>query len=73
LRGNWGTSFRAPTFFFTNPDQVGDTFFEDVNDPKSATGHSRVFVLAGPLPDLKPETARTWTPKHDLLAYLASI
>jgi outer membrane receptor protein involved in Fe transport len=66
LRGNWGTSFRAPPFFWTNPDQVGDTFIEDVIDPQSATGHSRAFVLAGPLPDLKPETARTWTAGVDL-------
>jgi iron complex outermembrane recepter protein len=68
LRGNWGTSFRAPPFFFTNPDQVGDTFIEDVIDPESATGHSRAFVLAGPLPDLKPETARTWSAGLDLTA-----
>jgi len=61
LRGNWGTSFRAPPFFWTNPDQVGDTFIEDVIDPQSTTGHARVFVLAGPIPDMKPETARTWT------------
>src|SRR4029077_1258778 len=66
VRGNWGTSFRAPPFFFSNPDQVGDTFIEDVIDPQSATGHSRAFVLAGPLPDLKPETARTWTAGVDL-------
>jgi outer membrane receptor protein involved in Fe transport len=66
LRGNWGTSFRAPPFFFSNRDQVGDTFIEDVIDPQSATGHSRAFVLAGPLPDLKPETARTWTAGVDL-------
>ncbi|MGH7878475.1 MAG: TonB-dependent receptor domain-containing protein, partial [Candidatus Binataceae bacterium] len=65
-RGNWGTSFRAPPFFLSNRDQVGDTFIEDVIDPQSATGHSRVFVLAGPLPDLKPETARTWTAGVDL-------
>jgi iron complex outermembrane receptor protein len=66
LRGNWGTSFRAPPFFLSNRDQVGDTFIEDVIDPKSATGHSRAFVLAGPLPDLRPETARTWTAGVDL-------
>jgi iron complex outermembrane recepter protein len=66
LRGNWGTSFRAPPFFLSNRDQVGDTFIEDVIDPQSATGQSRVFVLAGPLPDLKPETARTWTAGVDL-------
>jgi outer membrane receptor protein involved in Fe transport len=66
LRGNWGTSFRAPPFFFSNRDQVGDTFIEDVIDPQSATGHSRAFVLAGPISDLKPETARTWTAGLDL-------
>ena len=66
LRGNWGTSFRAPPFFYSNPDQVGDTFIEDVIDPQSTIGHSRAFVLAGPLPDLKPETARTWTAGVDL-------
>jgi iron complex outermembrane recepter protein len=66
LRGNWGTSFRAPPFFLSNRDQEGDTFIEPVIDPKSATGHSTVFVLAGPLPDLKPETARTWTAGVDL-------
>lgn len=66
VRGNWGTSFRAPPFFLSNRDQVGDTFIEDVIDPQSATGHSRVFVLAGPVPDLKPETARTWTAGVDL-------
>ena len=66
LRGNWGTSFRAPPFFWSNPDQVGDTFIGDVIDPQSATGHSRALVLAGPIPDLKPETARTWTAGVDL-------
>jgi iron complex outermembrane receptor protein len=67
LRGNWGTSFRAPPFFLSNRDQVGDTLIiPDVIDPKSATGHSTAFVLAGPLPDLKPETARTWTAGVDL-------
>jgi iron complex outermembrane receptor protein len=66
LRGNWGTSFRAPPFFYSNPDQVGDTFIEDVIDPRSTIGHPRAFVLAGPIPDLKPETARTWTAGVDL-------
>ena len=68
LRGNWGTSFRAPPFFYSNPDQVGITFIEDVIDPRSTIGHPRAFVLAGPIPDLKPETARTWTAGVDLTA-----
>ena len=66
LRGNWGTSFRAPPFLRSNHDEVGDTLILDVIDPQSATGYSRAFVLAGPIPDLKPETARTWTAGVDL-------
>jgi iron complex outermembrane receptor protein len=67
LRGNWGTSFRASPFFFSNRDQVGDTLIiHNIIDPKSAIGHSTAFVLAGPLPDLKPETARAWTAGVDL-------
>ncbi len=45
---------------------MGDTLILDVIDPQSATGYSRAFVLAGPIPDLKPETARTWTAGVDL-------
>ncbi len=26
LRGNWGTSFRAPPFIFSNPNQIGDVY-----------------------------------------------
>src|SRR5205807_2528979 len=60
VRGNWGTSFRAPPFFFTNHDQVGDAAIQDVVDPRSATGSTRALLLFGPGPDLKPETAHTW-------------
>jgi outer membrane receptor protein involved in Fe transport len=66
LRGNWGTSFRAPPFFWSNPDQVGDASIADVVDPRSPTGYTRALVLVGPLPDLKPETARAWTAGVDL-------
>ena len=38
LRGTWGTSFRAPPFFWSNPDQIGDVFTSDVVDPQSPTG-----------------------------------
>jgi len=61
LRGNWGTSFRAPPFFWTNRDQLGDTAISDVIDPRSPTGYSRALQLFGPLKDLQPETARAWT------------
>jgi iron complex outermembrane receptor protein len=61
LRGTWGTSFRAPPFFWSNPDMIGDLLIYDVPDPRSPTGYARALVVAGPMPDLKPETARAWT------------
>ncbi|HEV3199434.1 MAG TPA: TonB-dependent receptor, partial [Bryobacteraceae bacterium] len=65
-RGNWGTSFRAPPFFWSNRDQVGDSSIADVVDPRSPTGYTRALLIVGPLPDLKPETARAWTVGVDL-------
>jgi iron complex outermembrane receptor protein len=61
LRGNWGTSFRPPPFFYSNPDQVGDAWVQDVVDPRSpTTGSARALILVGPAPDQLPETAHTW-------------
>ena len=62
LRGNWGTSFRAPPFFWSNPDQIGDTFIADVVDPQSPTGYSREpSWWLGRCRIFKPETASAWT------------
>ena len=66
LRGNWGTSFRAPPFFLSNRDQVGDAGITNVIDPRSATGSTRALELFGPLPELKPETSRAWIAGVDL-------
>jgi iron complex outermembrane receptor protein len=66
VRGNWGTSFRAPPYYLSNPDQVGDASIADVIDPRSPTGHTRALLLFGPLPELKPETAHTWNAGVDL-------
>ena len=66
LRGTWGTSFRAPPFFWSNPDMIGDLFFSDVDDPQSPTGSTRALVMAGPMPDLQPETANSWTVGMDV-------
>ena len=66
LRGNWGTSFLAPPFFWSNRDQVGDTWIGPVVDPRSPTGQTLALQLWGPLPDLKPETARAWNAGVDL-------
>jgi len=66
LRGTWGTSFRAPPFFWSNPDQIGDVFTSDVVDPQSPTGYTHALVMAGPIPDLQPETASAWTVGTDV-------
>jgi len=66
LRGTWGTSFRAPPFYWSNPDQFGDILIFDVVDPRSPTGYARALVMAGPMPDLQPETARAWTVGMDV-------
>jgi outer membrane receptor protein involved in Fe transport len=66
LRGTWGTSFRAPPFFWSNPDQIGDVFTSDVVDPQSPTDYTHALVMAGPIPDLQPETASAWTVGTDV-------
>jgi iron complex outermembrane recepter protein len=66
IRGNWGTSFRAPPFFWSNPDLIGDGGIEVVNDPKSPTRHSRVLEIFGSNQDLKPETSTAWSVGADV-------
>ena len=66
LRGNWGTSFRAPSFFWSNPDLIGDGGIEVVNDPKSPIGRSRVLELFGTSKGLKPETSTAWSVGADV-------
>lgn len=66
LRGNWGTSFLAPPYFWSDRDQVGDNWVKDVIDPRSPAGFTRALVLLGPLADPKPETASAWNAGLDL-------
>jgi outer membrane receptor protein involved in Fe transport len=66
LRGTWGTSFRPPPFFWSNPGQIGDVFTSDVVDPQSPTNFTHALVVAGPMPDLQPETANAWTVGMDV-------
>jgi iron complex outermembrane recepter protein len=68
LRGNWGTSFRAPPFFWSNPDQTGDAYVADVVDPKSHTGTSRALALIGPARNLRPETSTAWSVGADMIS-----
>jgi outer membrane receptor protein involved in Fe transport len=67
LRGSWGTSFRAPPFIWSNPDQIGDAYVYDVADPKSPTGAtSRALLLIGASRNLKPETSTSWSMGADM-------
>jgi outer membrane receptor protein involved in Fe transport len=66
LRGTWGTSFRAPPFFWSNSSQIGDAAIFDAVDPQSPTGYSRALGVFGPMPDLQPETASAWTVGMDV-------
>ena len=61
LRGNWGTSFRAPPFIYSNPNQIGDGLIFGVSDPKSPDGTTLTLALFGPVEDLKPEASTAWS------------
>lgn len=66
VRASWGRSFRAPTL-----DNLYDTSANvDASvvlmDPQSPTGRSQVLVQQGSNPNLKEETAKTWTAGFDL-------
>jgi iron complex outermembrane recepter protein len=66
LRGNWGTSFRAPPFGWSSPGLVGDGAVVLINDPKSLSGKSLALALFGPNKDLRPETSTAWSVGADL-------
>ena len=65
LRGSYGTSFRAPTFpeIFGNSTNLYVQAYQNPNGSGTVSG----FTLgSGPNPDLKPETATTWTVGADI-------
>jgi iron complex outermembrane recepter protein len=67
LRGSWGRSFRAPKLddlYDSSNNASGLVVFPD---PKSPTGRSTDLVLQGDNPNLKQETAKTWTAGLDLV------
>ena len=66
IRGNWGTSFRAPPFYWSNPDLIGDGEVRLVPDPKSPAESSLALLLFGTHPDLKPETSTAWSVGADV-------
>jgi len=67
FRGSWGTSFKAPQLFdrnYTRRDSVVSAF---VPDPESPTRSTLVLAASGSNPDLKEETASTWTAGLDIV------
>jgi iron complex outermembrane recepter protein len=65
LRGNWGTSFRAPTLFSgttNNPTLRSENFI----DPQSPTGITPGYFRNEGNPNLTPEEATTWSLGLDL-------
>jgi outer membrane receptor protein involved in Fe transport len=66
FRASWGRSFRAPTLdnlYDTSANAAGAVV---LLDPQSASGRSLVLVEQGSNPNLKEETAKTWTVGFDL-------
>jgi iron complex outermembrane receptor protein len=67
LRASWGRSFRAPTLDNLSDLAQNESGMTQLPDPKSATGYSSVLVLEGNNPNLKQETATTWTAGLDVV------
>jgi iron complex outermembrane recepter protein len=59
LRSTWGKAFRAPNLYDT--DGIQQLALLDLPNPASSTGSSTVLVRVGGNPNLKPETAESWS------------
>ena len=60
FRGSYGTSFRAPLLAQTHPASTA-LYVQNYSDPTSATGVTQGLTLSGASPNLKPETAKTFS------------
>jgi iron complex outermembrane receptor protein len=67
-RASWGRSYRAPklTDLYDASSNISGELF--LKDPRSPTGNSRVLAIEGNNPNLKQETATTWTAGLDLVS-----
>jgi len=63
LRASWSQSFRAPPLSALNGIQYA--LLERSANPQSPTGSSVVLLRYGANPDLRPETADSWTVGSD--------
>jgi iron complex outermembrane recepter protein len=67
LRGSWGRSFRAPKLDDLYDSANNASGLISLADPKSPTGRSVVLGIQGDNPNLKQETAKTWTAGFDVV------
>jgi iron complex outermembrane recepter protein len=66
VRGTWGESFKAPQFVQTIGEVTANMGAAPPSiDPNADDGSTGLLQLAGPNPDLRPETGRTWTAGFD--------
>jgi outer membrane receptor protein involved in Fe transport len=67
LRASWGRSFRAPKLddLYDSAENVSGE--ASLADPRSSTGYSTVLGLQGNNPNLRQETATTWTAGFDVV------
>ena len=67
LRASWGRSFRAPKLDDLYDSTENVSFTTTLPDPQSSTGRSQILGLQGDNPNLKAETATTWTGGFDVV------
>ena len=58
LHGSYGRSYRVPTLYENIPQLFG-AYIDDVPDPQSITGTSRILAYGSYDPHLQPERSRT--------------
>ncbi len=66
LRASWGRSFRAPTLF-DRDTSMNLSGIASLADPQSPSGRSVIVGFQGNNPDVREETAKTWTAGLDFL------
>lgn len=71
IRGSWGTAFRAPALTDTNVNNfsaalIGIPFANNIPSiPDLFPGFTSAYQIIGANPDLRPETATTWSAGFD--------
>jgi len=66
LRTSWGTSFKAPKLVDVYDLANNAAAIVSLRDPQAESGTALVLAMQGSNPDVKQETASTWTAGFDL-------